>query len=85
MEALVHPTSNSATTLKVNNMIIIIVIIIERDPDDDCGGDYYPKSDHFDHDEANIDDYCGKDGDDDVDDFNLSYHPDDDWGEDYCP
>ena len=44
MEALVHPTSNSATTLKVNDMIIIIVIIIERDPDDDCGGDYYPKN-----------------------------------------
>ena len=42
MEALVHPTSNSATTLKVNNMMIII--IIERDPDDDCGGDYYPKN-----------------------------------------
>ena len=42
MEALVHPTSNSATTLKVNNMMIII--IIECDPDDDCGGDYYPKN-----------------------------------------
>ena len=43
MEVLVHPTSNSATTLKVNDMIMII-IIIERDPDDDCGGDYYPKN-----------------------------------------
>ena len=42
MEALVHPTSNSATTLKVNN--IMIIIIIERDPDDDCGGDYYPRN-----------------------------------------
>ena len=43
MEVLVHPTSNSATTLKVNGMIMII-IIFERGPDDDCGGDYYPKN-----------------------------------------
>ena len=63
------------TTLKMNNMIMMMTVVMISNP----------KRDHLDHDEANIDHYCGKDGDDDVDDFNLSYYPDDDWGEDYCP
>ena len=63
------------TTLKMNNMIVMMTEVIISNP----------KSDHHDHDESIIGDYCGEDGDDDVDDFNLSYYPDDDWGEGYCP
>ena len=48
------------TILKMNNMMLTVVGISN------------PKSDHHDHDESIIDDYCGEDGGDDVDDFNLS-------------
>ena len=50
------------TILKMNNMIMMMTVV----------GISNPKSDHHDHDESTIDDYCGEDGGDDVDDFNLS-------------
>ena len=44
------------TTLKMNNMIMMMTVVMIRNP----------KSDHHDHDESIIDDYCGEDGDDDL-------------------